>query len=161
MMKQNLIGLLVISILQGALCFAAPSLPKDGDEILYIPQGTKFINQRDILVPAGITRVFFQNGLATVDADAINGNARYCFMLLKTPSARDRVLEKDTVIVTNGTYRSSTSVIELEVGQPSSIYDLGCLNGPKEFDKKPTIAQFRKEIEGVFEMVMPGPDPIK
>ena len=81
-------------------------------------------------------------------------------MLLKTPSTRDRVLEQDVVVVTSGTYRSATSITELEISQPAGIFDVGCINSPSEINRRPTIGQFKKEIQGIFEVVMPGPDPI-
>lgn len=137
------------------------TLPKDDDELIYIPKGTQLINLKDINVPAGFTKVYFQNGLATLDSGAINGNERYCFLLLKAPSTRDRIIEKDVVVLTKGTYRSATAIVELEIAQPTAIYDIGCLNGPKDIERKTTIGQFKAEVSGVFEVVMPGPDPIK
>lgn len=134
--------------------------PKDEDELLFLPKGTKLIVEKDLLFPSGVKRIFFQKGLATIEAETIDGNARYCFMLLKMPSSKDRVLEKEMVVVTNGTYRASTSMVELEVNQPSGIFDVGCANSPREIDRKPTIGQFKKELDGIFEVVMPGPDPI-
>ena len=136
------------------------AMPKDDDELMYIPKATKLVNQRDILVPAGHIRVLFQNGIATLDGAEINGNNRYCFMLMKTPSTRDRILEKDTELITNGTYRSASGIIELEIAQPSGVFDVGCINGPAEILRRPTIGQFKKEVQGIFEVVMPGPDPI-
>lgn len=135
-------------------------LPKDDDELMYLPKGTKLMTQKELLFPAGQIRMFLQNGLATLNGSEINGNNRYCFMLLKTPSTRDRVLEQDAVVVTSGTYRSATSITELEISQPAGIFDVGCINGPTEINRRPTIGQFKKEIQGIFEVVMPGPDPI-
>ncbi|MFM8316491.1 MAG: hypothetical protein ACKOA8_19595 [Deltaproteobacteria bacterium] len=146
-------------ILNSVIGLAA--LPKDDDELIYIPKGTQLVNLKDINVPAGFTKIYFQNGLSTLDSGAINGNERYCFLLLKAPSTRDRIIEKDVVILTKGTYRSATAIVELEIAQPAALFDIGCLNGPKDIERKTTIGQFKTEISGVFEVVMPGPDPIK
>lgn len=137
------------------------ALPKDDDELIYLPKGTQLINLKDINVPAGFTKIYFQNGLSTLDSGSINGNERYCFMLLKAPSTRDRIIEKDVTLLTKGTYRSATAIVELEIAQPAAIFDIGCLNGPKNIERKTTIGQFKAEFSGVFEVVMPGPDPIK
>ncbi len=155
---MKFVPILVLVVFISVVSQAA--IPKDDDELLYLPKGTQLINLRDILVPPGQTQVFFQNGVATLTPEEINGNLRYCFMLLKVPSTKERILEKEVAIVTSGTYRSVTNIIELEITQPTGIFDVGCINGPKDFNKKPTIGQFKKEVQGVFEVVMPGPDPI-
>ncbi|MBM4304457.1 MAG: hypothetical protein FJ112_09035 [Deltaproteobacteria bacterium] len=147
------------TLLISSVTFSA--LPKDDDELIYLPKGTKFINQKDILIPAGYTRILFQNGLATLESTEINGNNRYCFMLLRNPSTRDRILEHEVAVITNGTYRSATGIVELEIAQPTGIFDIGCINPPAEFERRPTIGQFKKEVSGIFEVVMPGPDPLK
>ena len=36
---------------------SSAAIPKDDDELMYIPKATKLVNQRDILVPAGYVRV--------------------------------------------------------------------------------------------------------
>jgi hypothetical protein len=150
---------LAISLVISSVTLAG--LPKDDDDLMYLPKGTKLINQKDILVPAGYTRVFFQKGLITLESTEINGNSRYCFMLLRTPSSRDRILEREVAIITSGSYRSATGIVELEVSQPTGIFDIGCINPPADFERRPTIGQFKKEVSGIFELVMPGPDPLK
>ena len=157
MKTVSFLGLL-LTVLNSIQIYAA--VPKDDDELMNIPKATKLVSQRDILVPSGHIRVLFQNGVATLNGAEINGNNRYCFMLMKTPSTRDRVLEKDAELITNGTYRSATSIIELEIAQPTGVFDIGCINGPSELQQQPTIGQFKKEVQGIFEVVMPGPDPI-
>lgn len=151
---------LAINLMGLAPRVAQADVPKEEAELSFLPKGTQLTAQREVLIPQGVNRVFFQKGLATTEADAINGNLRYCFMLLKTPSTRERVLERDTTLVTAGTYRSSTATVELQIDQPLAVFSLGCINGPSDFDKRPTIGQFKKEVQGIFEVIMPGPEPI-